>query len=193
MANADETVFLWLNGLAGTVPALDRAVEWLVSDYLVPVSLALALVGLWFAGGDRVTRQRHQIGVFVALSSMAISSLAVFIINALYFRPRPFVDHDVTLLFYQPTDSSFPSNALAATFALAVSVWGVNRTVGTALIIGTGLYGFARVYAGVHYPLDIVVGALIASLVTYLVFRLKDLIEPVLTWVIKAGRILCLA
>jgi undecaprenyl-diphosphatase len=193
LAKADETVFLWLNGLVGELPFFDRIVELVVSDYLVPVSLALALVGMWFAGGDKLTRQKHQIGVFVALSAMAISSLAVFTINAAYFRPRPFVDHEVTRLFYAPTDSSFPSNPAAAAFAIAVAVWAVNRRLGSLLLTAASLYGFARVYAGVHYPLDIVSGALIAIVVTFLTFKIRDLLGPILTWVIKVGRIFCLA
>ena len=193
MAHADEKVFHWINGLAGHVSFFDRIIEWLVSDYMTPVALALVLVGLWFAGSDMLTRQMYQIGLFVALTSMALSSLAVYIINWQYFRPRPFVDHDVTLLFYQPTDSSFPANSMAATFGIAAAVWGVNRRIGTVLLIAATLYGFARVYAGVHYPLDIVAGALIAMVITFLVFKLKDLLEPLPTWVIKAARVLCLA
>lgn len=193
MAKADEAVFLWLNGLVGKFPLFDRTVELVVSDYLIPVSLALALVGTWFAGGDQLTRQRHQIGVFVALSAMALSSLAVLTINAVYSRPRPFVDHEVARLFYEPTDSSFPSNPAAAAFAIAVAVWAVNRRLGTLLLTAAALYGFARVYAGVHYPLDIVSGALIAIVVTFLTFRIRDLLDPIPIWVIKVGRIFCVA
>ena len=130
---------------------------------------------------------------YVALTAMALSSLGVFIVNIFYFRPRPFVENDVTLLFYQPTDSSFPSNAVAAVFGIAFAVWGVNRRVGTLFLIGAGLYGFARVFAGVHYPLDIIGGAAIALVVTPLVFKLRDLMMPILVLVIKAAKILRLA
>jgi len=92
LAHADERLFLWLNGFVGTIPALDRVVTWLVSDYLIPVTLALVLVMMWFIKTDRDTRERHQIGVFVALTAMALSSLSVFIVNAMYFRARPW-DH----------------------------------------------------------------------------------------------------
>ncbi len=193
LANPDETVLLWLNGLVGEFTPFDRLMEVVVSDYLVPVALALSLVGLWFAGEDKLARGRYQIGVFVALSALALSSLTVLIINAAYFRPRPFVEHDVTRLFYPPTDSSFPSNPAAAAFAIAFAVWAVNRRVGSLLLVAAALYGFARVYSGVHYPLDIVAGAAIALVVTYLTFRIKDLLEPIPTWVIKVGRIFCVA
>ncbi len=193
MAHADEVVFLWLNGWVGRSALFDGIITWVVSDYLVPASLALTLLGLWFVGDDRAARLKHQVGVFVALSAMGFASWVVYISNALYFRPRPFIDHDVSILFYQPTDSSFPSNPAAASFAIAAAVWGVNRRVGTALLLGAGAYGFARVYAGVHYPADVLGAALIGIVVAYLVFKLRDLLEPLPTMVIKAARILCLA
>ena len=193
MANPDQALFTWLNGWVGSVPAVDEAVKWLVSDYLVPVGLVLTLVAIWFSAVDRQARERHQIGVMVALSSMAISSGLVMLINSLYFRPRPFVDLDVTLLFYRPTDSSFPSNSAAAAFAIAAGVWTANRRVGTVLFVVAFAYGLSRVYAGVHYPLDIVSGAVIAAVVTLLVLRLKDLLGPLPTAVIRAARILTLA
>ncbi len=178
----------------GKFSPFDNLIELLVSDYLIPVGLALTLLGLWFVGRDATARHSHQIGVFVAFSSMGFSSLAVFIITAFYHRPRPFLTlDDVNMLFYQPTDYSFPSNPIAATFAIAAAVWGVNRRVGTVLLLVAGLYAFARVYAGVHYPLDVVAGGLIGIVVTYLVFRLRDLLEPIPTLAIKAARIFCLA
>lgn len=167
--------------------------RWLASDYLVPVSLALTLVALWFTGRDGRTRMRHQIGMFVALASMGLSSLSVFIVNIFYFRPRPFDALDVEPLFYRPTDSSFPSNSAAAAVAVAAAVWTVNRPVGAFLIALAALYGFARVYVGVHYPLDIAAGAAIGIVVTCLTLGLKNLLQPLPTWVVKAARILCLA
>ena len=193
MASADEKLFLWINGWVGTWPLFDRFITWVVSDYLVPVTFALVLVALWFSGRDPQERLRNQVGVFVAMSSMALASLAVFISNALYFRPRPFTDHPVSLLFYQPTDSSFPANAMAATFAVAAAVWKLDRRVSLLLYAGAALYAFARVYAGVHYPVDVVAGGLIGVVVAWGVWRLRDLLEPLPTWVIKAFRILCLA
>ena len=193
MPDADEQVFLWINGLVGRFAPLDRVVEWIASDYLVPVSLALTLIGMWFMGRDRLERQRHQIGVFAALTAMGLSSLAVFIVNVFYFRDRPFVDHDVALLFYRPTDSSFPSNVVAATFGIGAAVWVVNRRLGTAVLVGAAVLGVSRVYAGVHYPLDVLAGAAIGIVVAFLTLGLRELLMPILVWVLRAARALCLA
>lgn len=193
LANADQTIFLWINGLAGKFGPVDLLAGWLAGDYFVPVSLSLTLVAMWFAGPDRGTRQRYQLGLFVALTSMALSSLVVLILNAQYFRPRPFETLDVTLLMYTPTDSSFPANSMAATFGIAAAVWVLNRKVGTALLAAAFVYGFARVMAGVHYPLDIIGGAAIGVVVTFFVFKLRDLLMPVLMAVLRLARIFCLA
>ena len=194
LADADKALFIWINALAGRAPAVDTAMGWVASDYLVPVSMGLTLVALWFTGRNAPERMRYQIGMFTALTAMALSSLVVLIGNALFFRPRPFDGlQDVTLLFYQPTDSSFPSNSAAAVFAIAASVWCVNRRIGTALFIAAALYGFSRVYVGVHYPADILGGGAIALVITALTLRLRDLMMPVLVAVIRAARLLAIA
>ncbi len=189
----DTDLFMLMNGFVGTAPFIDRVAQWVVSDYLMPIALALMLIFMWFIDPDRELRVQRQLGVFVALASMALSNSVVFILNFFYFRPRPFVDNDVSLLFYEPTDSSFPSNAVAAVFGLAFGIWGVNRRLGYFALAAAILYGLARVYAGVHYPLDILAGAAIAAPVTYLVFRLRDLLMPVLMMAIRLARIFRLA
>ena len=193
LANADRQLSLLINGFVGTVPVLDRVAQWVVSDYLTPIALALLLVVMWFIERDREERIRQQLGVFVALTSLALSNLVVFVINMLYFRPRPFVDLDIELLFYKPTDSSFPSNSVAAVFGIAFGVWGVNRKLGWMAIGAASLYALARVYAGVHYPLDVLAGAAIAIPVTFMVFRMRNLLMPVLVGAIRLARALRLA
>ncbi|MDA0768684.1 MAG: phosphatase PAP2 family protein [Chloroflexi bacterium] len=193
MENADQALFIWLNGLAGGFALFDSVVGWVASDHLVPVSLSLTLVVLWFTGVDKEAREKHQIGLMLALISLALSSLVVLIINAFYERPRPFEVMDVTLLFYRPTDPSFPANSAAAAFALAAAIWLVNRRVGTAMIVAAVGYGLSRIIAGVHYPLDVLAGWFIAVLVTLAVFRLKELVMPVLRAFLRLARIFCLA
>ncbi len=193
MANPDETLFLWINGFVGAVPIVDAAAELAASDYLTPAILAFALIVAWFAERDAELRVRQQVGALVALSSMGLSGLVVFIANMFYFRPRPFAELDVNLLFYEPTDSSFPANSAAAAFGIAFGIWGVNRRIGWFAVGVAGSYGLARVYAGVHYPLDILAGAAIAAGMTFAVFRLSEFAMPLLLGVIRCLRVLRLA
>ena len=79
LADADKALFLWINALVGHAPVVDVAMGWVASDYLVPVCMGLTLVSLWFIGRDAPERMRYQIGMFAALTAMALSSLVVFI------------------------------------------------------------------------------------------------------------------
>ncbi|MBI4299072.1 MAG: phosphatase PAP2 family protein [Chloroflexi bacterium] len=193
MAEADAKVFLWINSWAGHFPLLDEMAKLVVSDYLIPAVFALILLGMWFGGVEPSNRERHQKAVFVATSALGIANLVISIINSFYFRPRPFVNYEVNLLFYQPTDSGFPANPMAVTFAIAAALWGVNRKLGTILFLLATLFALARVYAGVFYPLDVIAGAAIGIVMAYLMSRLRVLLEPLPTMVIKLARIFCLA
>ena len=196
MADADTAVFVWLNGLTGAVGLIDSAAGVVGSDYAVPAAMGLAILATWFAGGDSEDRMRRQIGVFVALTAIAFASWIVFAGNELYFRPRPFdaaFGHDVTVLLYRPTDSSFPSNSAAVAFAAAGGVWLISRRAGLALLGVAVAYGTARVYGGVHYPLDIVGGAAVGLIAVAMARGFWRLIDPVPAAVIRAARILCIA
>ncbi len=193
MLSVDARLFLWINGLAGRMPFLDRLMTLLVNDYLVPTALSLVLVGIWFWGREMPERESNQRAALVAMIGVGFTNLAVQAVNWYYFRPRPFTQYEVNLLFYQPSDSSFPSNPAAVVFALATGVWLLNHRAGTILYSIAALYAFARVYAGVCYPLDVLGGAAIGAAVSYVIFWILRLIEPLPTVVIRLVRLLHLA
>lgn len=196
MISADESVFFWINGLAGRVDAVDDIIRTLSCDLFIPVVMILAMVGLWFVGHNREQREKHQRAVFCSLAGMGFANLVVYILNAaLPDRLRPFAAFpaETNLIFYPPTDPSFPSNATAAAFAMAIGVWLYNRKLGYILLIPATIIAFGRVYMGVHYPLDIV-GGFLAAIVGVAIARLVlRIAEPVPTKVIMLMRKIYLA
>ncbi|MEE9284484.1 MAG: phosphatase PAP2 family protein [Dehalococcoidia bacterium] len=189
MIDADHRVFEWINGLAGESRALDNVMKLLVSDFFLPVLIALAAFSLWFTGRTFHQRLANQWGFLYAAVGAGLSNLVVQIFNQSFYRPRPFVTlDDVTVLFYRPTDPSFPSNAAAFAFAMAAGVWLTNRRWGTIIGVGALLFVFARVYAGMHFPLDVVAGALLGILTTWFFARALDLIKPVVDWAFRLLR-----
>ena len=195
MIGADETLFFWINGLADRVAAIDIIIRTLACDLFIPVVMILALIAVWFVGRDRAQRERNQRAVFCALAGMGFANLIVFVINAFHDRLRPFeaFPDRVNLIFYPPTDPSFPSNAAAAAFAMAIGVWLYNRKVGYVLLVPAVVIAFGRVYMGVHYPLDIV-GGFLAAVVGVAIARLVlRIAEPVPTKVIMLMRKIYLA
>jgi undecaprenyl-diphosphatase len=196
MADADTAVFVWLNGRTGAVDAFDSAMKVLGSDYAVPAAMGLVILAMWFVGRDADDRMRRQIGVFVALTAVGLASWIVFSSNELYFRLRPFdaaLDHDVTVLLYRPTDSSFPSNSAAVAFAAAGGMWLISRRAGLALFALATAFGLARVYGGIHYPMDILGGAVVGLVAVVMARAFWGLIDPIPVIVIRAARIFCIA
>ena len=189
----DAEVVLWLNQWAGRYEWLDAVEKLVVSDYFIPVGISLCILGMWFVGRDPQARDRNQRAVLRALLAIGFANLTVLILNQHYFRERPFLEHELTLLFYQPTDSSFPANPAAVAFAMAASMWQSSRKLGLIIYGLAVLWGASRVFAGVFYPTDIAAGALIGIVISHLVALALRFIEPAPTIVLGVWRRLHLA
>ncbi|MEE8162501.1 MAG: phosphatase PAP2 family protein, partial [Anaerolineae bacterium] len=142
---------------------------------------------------DQDQRERNQRAILRAIIVLFVANIVLKLCNLVYFRPRPFVDHEVNLLFYRPTDSSFPSNPATVGFSIAAAIWLYNRRLGALLLVLATLFGLSRIYCGVHYPSDIIAGALLGALSAYLVVRKGGFIDPVISLIIRTGRRLYLA
>jgi undecaprenyl-diphosphatase len=181
----DYWLFAMINNLAGRWPWLDLPARLLLNDYFVPTILALTLLALWFEHKNLSGLATHnRRAVLTAALSAALANMLLKGMNLLYFRPRPFAHHPVNILFYHPSDPSFPSNAATLAFAIAAGVWFYNRAWGGALLLVALLFGLSRIFGGVHYPLDVIAGAglgwgsaLIIRQQRWLLNRLLNLIE----------------
>jgi undecaprenyl-diphosphatase len=158
----DEGIFIWLNGWVGYFPWLDFTVELVISDYAIPVMASLVMFGLWFSSKVGDSSGINQMAVLNAIGALAIANMMVdWLINSFYFRPRPFINHEVNLLFYEPTDSSFPSNPAAVSFAVATGIFYWNKPIGIILYCLAVIFSISRVYGGVSYPFDAFGGAML--------------------------------
>ena len=189
----DQKLFIWINSFAGKSSIVDNLASILCSDHFFPVLLSLLLLGLWFGSNNLKNRVIYQKCVFISFIGLAIANLNVALVNFIFFRDRPFNNHEVTLLFYEPTDSSFPSNAIAATTALACGIWIANKRLGSISFGAVLIFGFIRIFSGIHYPIDILGGLLIGILSTVVARYIIKLLDPIVIKIIKAGRILILA
>jgi undecaprenyl-diphosphatase len=174
----DENLFLWINGLAGNIAFVDEFFKGIANDYFFIVSACLVLLFLWFGTRGTSQREKNQLGVIVASAGLGIAQAFVELTNSILNRPRPFTELPTNLLFYQPTDPSFPSNSAAVIFAIAVAIFLVNRRVGAVLFGLAILHSFSRIYVGIHYPLDILGGAAMGTLAALLIFGLIKLLGP---------------
>jgi undecaprenyl-diphosphatase len=125
-----------------------------------PVLLVLILGLAWWRHRDRyVPAVLTGIAAAVALG---VNQL----VAALWFEQRPFVAlHGVTVLLSHPADDSFPSDHAVIAGALAVGTLLFARRWGIIAAVVAVLLAFARVYAGMHYPLDVIAGLAIGAVV----------------------------
>jgi undecaprenyl-diphosphatase len=184
----DIQLFRLFNDLAGHTPLLDRIMILLVNDYFVPTILSLVLFAYWFWGHFIQERTLHQQTVLYAVLALLLANALVKLSNLFYVRPRPFAAYEVNLLFYPPTDSSFPSNPTAVGFALAGIVWLRQRRLGTLMAFLALCFGVSRVYTGVHYPTDVLAGGMIGVLASYVVHRAQPLLAPLTRSLIALAR-----
>lgn len=184
----DRQFVLWINQMVGRYEWLDIIFELLVSDYLIPVLMALTLMWLWLSTKRLESRQSIFRATLIAIASVGFSNLIVLLMNDLYFRPRPFTELDLNILFYQPTDSSFPANPAVLSFALAYSIWQTRKTDGNLLFVLASLWSFSRVYAGVFYLSDVIGGAMLGITISYCLKVCVLWLEPLPSALIRVGK-----
>ena len=139
----------------------------------------LALV--WLAAGAVLAAQPRyrRYGAAVLLAVAATAVLGMLVLKPLFGRVRPFEAYGfMGLLVPPPAGNSFPSNHSMVSFAAAAALCCVPgrgrlsvalKAAGVALAC---LIAFSRLYLYVHYPSDILVGAVVGAAVGVLSVRL---------------------
>lgn len=166
----DEIVFKFINGFAGKSQWLDLAGIFF-SDYFGYILIA-GVVYLIFSAGD--WRKRFHDSAFIILSIIVSRGIITEIIRFFYNRPRPFVEFGNFPLIEQANVPALPSGHASFYFALIIPIFFINKRLGWYGLAGAGLIGIARVFAGVHWPLDIIAGALVALASVFIVHWLLD-------------------
>lgn len=156
----DTAVYL---AVAGTpTPRLDTAMRRLTNAANYSrLSMASAAV-LAITGGQRGRRAAAEGLITVGLTSAFVN----LIVKPLGRRGRPAREtHETerTRNVRMPTSASFPSGHTAAAFAFATAVGHVLPLAGVPLRGLAALVGYSRVHTGVHYPGDVIAGALIGT------------------------------
>lgn len=122
-------------------------------------------------------KKTRYCGIAVLLTMGLDTLLAEGVLKYVVCRVRPCnLVNDVTMLINKPRSYSFPSNHTASSFAAAAAVFITMRKKRFAIPVFTFavLVGFSRLYLFVHFPSDVLAGALFGTLMAFLVcFILK--------------------
>lgn len=135
--------------------------------------------GLLYIFGGEKGRKVALLG----LAALFISNVAVYLLKYLVAEPRPFLTlAHVDLLVHENDLYSFPSGHTASSFAVAtviglkykLNIIGRKFSLVYPLIIFAGLIGFSRIYIGIHYPFDVIFGALVGLISALLIIKIDD-------------------
>jgi undecaprenyl-diphosphatase len=169
--------------------------NWLIFLWPIFLLLVWGLPVKWrkrpLRPGELALVEESRAAILWVIIACALAYAFNLLIEQFVFEPRPFVSHKVHLLVSHAADASFPSDHLAWSFAVIgmllfaflpfFTSTGVDDRASprqsllrkpvwyliAAFVIGCCI-GYARVYVGVHYPGDILGGAidgLIAALI----------------------------
>lgn len=169
-------LFYFINGINS--PFLDFIMP-LVSDFGSLIVWFVISAILFLFGGEKGKKV-----AILAIFALFLSSIAVGILKYAVAEPRPFVTlAHVKVLAHDTLGNytSFPSEHASGSFAFAVVVglkYKINFLGGLRLIyillVFAALVGFSRIYVGVHYPLDVLFGAIIGIIFAFITLKLEN-------------------
>lgn len=111
-----------------------------------------------------IPRRTRNLGILIFVAETVFDVFVEGPVKALTARDRPFVAHPADLLIGAPSNYSFPSGHTANAFILALSVFLSDRRIGGVALAGAAFVAFSRLYLFVHWPTDVLAGALFALL-----------------------------
>ncbi|MDO8537058.1 MAG: phosphatase PAP2 family protein [bacterium] len=158
----DISLFRIVNGFAGRFDGLD-AIGIFAAVFLLPLLGVLLFLATFTVKG---LREEHWYEMpLKAIVAGGIGYVIRLVVGALVARPRPFVGlqdvHALVLTDIEEAYRSFPSGHATLAFAIAITVYKQDRDWGIAFLILAAIVAIGRVFVGVHFPVDVIAGALL--------------------------------
>ena len=106
------------------------------------------------------------------ISAVLARFILAEIIRLIFPRPRPFVENSVNLLLKHSPTASFPSGHAAFYFAISTIIYSYNKKLGFFFFASSFLIVLARVFSGLHWPSDILAGAIVGIFSGWLINKI---------------------
>jgi undecaprenyl-diphosphatase len=180
----DTRVFEFLNEKLAN-PVFDFTMPIITNDWVLRIALAIVLLLLLILG-----RKQERMAVVLVLVAIAIADqLSSSLLKHLVERVRPcHVVQGVHLLVDCGQGFSFPSSHAANSFAVATTFAILLRKYKLLLFVVAVIVSYSRIAVGVHYPIDVLCGAVVGLLSGVAVCITYNFIKNKLSIWQKAGQ-----
>ncbi|VVD61421.1 undecaprenyl-diphosphatase [Pandoraea terrigena] len=175
MERLNDTLFLMLNASALPTPPVFGMAVFFAQYLILTVPVAMGL--LWLRADEAQRRS-----LIAAAMAGAIGLAVNQAIGWVWQHPRPFVVGIGHTYLAHAADSSFPSDHLTLIWSVACALMLDNRTrtAGVAAALLGLPVAWARIFLGVHYPMDMAGSVIVAGISVWLVTRhMRWLLTPV--------------
>lgn len=167
----DISLFYSVYNYSGHSAWTDWLIVFVGEDLIYLILLAFVID---IAREFRKKRRNNAWTLIETISGALVALLVTAGIRLVYPRLRPFLALGLTQHVLTDYAYSFPSAHTIFLFALATGIYRVNKRVGLGLYILALLVGLARIAGGVHYPSDIIGGAVLGILVSITVTKVWE-------------------
>lgn len=177
ITNLDTELFLFLNGLH--VDWLDPVMTFISGK----ITWAPFYLVLLFLVIKNYKRQSILIITAIVLLIFCSDQISSGIFKPIFERPRPCHNEAIKDMVYLPNGHcggayGFISSHACNTFALAVFITHILRKyykkIAWVMFIWAALVAYSRIYMGVHYPGDVIVGAIVGVITGFIISKVYD-------------------
>ena len=177
ITNLDTELFLFLNGLH--VDWLDPVMTFISGK----ITWAPFYLVLLFLVIKNYKRQSILIITAIVLLIFCSDQISSGIFKPIFERPRPCHNEAIKDMVYLPNGHcggayGFISSHTCNTFALAVFITHILRKyykkIAWVMFIWAALVAYSRIYMGVHYPGDVIVGAIVGVITGFIISKVYD-------------------
>jgi len=182
----DTEILLLINGFNS--PFLDT-IMWQISHQLIWIPLFIYILYFAYTKGNLKSLLFFMIGVGICF--LLADRLSVIGFKNIFLRYRP--THNLNLKgtlhlhsfsdgsFYKGGQYGFVSSHASNFFALSTYLFFTFRNYSKwwgLLFLWASIIGYSRIYLGVHYPLDVLGGAILGIIIGYITFKIIDKFTP---------------
>jgi undecaprenyl-diphosphatase len=175
-------IFYW-NWEFGLLYAMQQ-IHSPVLDWIMTVLSDLGNAGIFWIALSlvlTVSPKYRRTGIQMMVSIVVTFIIGNLILKNIVMRARPCqIDTTVALLVHIPSDYSFPSGHSMNGFATSVALCYNDKKFGIPAVILAALIAFSRLYNFVHFPTDVLFGAILGSVVAIavcVIFQKKHWLE----------------